>query len=384
MSDTKHSEKTSGSFLFWMIVIILLGSIAYYWFNHVRTSPKGSREPAETVVNAFPAKMSSNLVKHSYIGYVTPIHEVSVTPYINGYLEDILVEGGAEVDADDVLVVIRQGEYQANLEAAKAAQMQAQADYNNASLYYKRVKSAGSKAISKTEFDNAKARFLSAQAAIAKAKADYDLAKINYDYTLIKAPISGIVGNVSLTKGNYVSPAGAPLFTIVQYNPIRVVFSIADKEYQEFLQTGGQKPFAEEKIQIRLADGSLYKHAGEFKYLDNSLKRSTSSIAVYADFENAQKELLPNAYVTVEIEKNIPNSVSIRQNMVTMKNNGNFINIIRGGKVKEIPVKIMAVSGNDYIIADSFEKGDLIVLDKIGSLRKDAPIKVNVVKGDGE
>ena len=73
------------------------------------------------------------------------------------------------------------------------------------------------------------------EAQLAAAKADYELAKVNYDYTVIQAPISGIVGNVSLTKGDYVSPSGQPLLSIIQYNPIRVVFSITDKDYLEVI-----------------------------------------------------------------------------------------------------------------------------------------------------
>lgn len=99
--------------------------------------------------------------------------------------------------------------------------------------------------MSKTEVDNAKASYLSAEAQLAAAKADYELAKVNYDYTVIQAPISGIVGNVSLTKGDYVSPSGQPLLSIIQYNPIRVVFSITDKDYLEEIGKGGL--FAGEK-----------------------------------------------------------------------------------------------------------------------------------------
>ena len=114
--------------------------------------------------------------------------------------------------------------------------MQTQADLANAKVYYERVKKVGPKAMSKTEFDNAKAKYLSAQAAVAQARANYNLAKVNYGYTEINAPISGIVGEMSLTKGDYVSPGSQPLFSIIQYDPIRVVFSITDKDYLEELK----------------------------------------------------------------------------------------------------------------------------------------------------
>lgn len=137
----------------------------------------------------------------SYIGYVTPIHSVDIVPYINGFLEDIMVDGGQRVERGDNLILIRQNEYKASLEAAEASVLQADATLNNAAVYYRRVKQAGTKVISKTELDNAKASYLSAKAALAQAKANRDLAKVNFDYTIIQAPISGIVGNVDLTRG---------------------------------------------------------------------------------------------------------------------------------------------------------------------------------------
>ena len=378
MPINKVVAEPKNSVLFWVISVLLIVVGVYYIVNHNKRTADIPDVSKEFVVNAKKINAANNLVKRSYMGYVTPIHETLITPYISGYLEEILVEGGAEVKADDILVIIRQGEYQASLEAAKATLLQAQADYNNASLYYKRIKSA-QKAVSKTEFDNAKAKFLSAQAAVSKAKADYDLAKINYEYTLIKAPISGVVGNVALTKGNYVSPNGDALFSIVQYNPIRVVFSITDKEYLEILQKNPSDLLKNEKIQIRLANGKIYSQTGKFKYMDNNLNKSTNSVAVYVDFENKNHELLPNAYVTVELDKYINNSVIIRQNMVTMREDGSFLNIIRDNKILEIPVNILDIENNNYYISNNFQKGDLLVLDKIGNLSKDTKIKVNIV-----
>ena len=376
-----RKEEPKSSIIFWIVILLLLIFVGYYFVSHNNNKAKQVIVDKEFVVNAIRIINTNMPITYKYIGYVTPIHEVSVTPYINGYLDKVLVEGGMEVKADDVLVVIQQGEYLANLEAAKANKQQAEADYNNSLLYYKRVKAAKN-AMSKTEFDNAKAKFLSAEAALSKAKADYDLAKINYEYTLIKAPISGVVGDVGLTRGNYVSPSGGELFSIVQYNPIRVVFSIADKEYLKILQETPRDLFKDAKIQIRLSDGKIHDKLGEYKYIDNSLNKSTNSVAVYVDFENPNKELLPNAYVTVEINQEIKDAIIVKQNMVLMRDDGNFLNIIRDNKIIEVPVEILGIEDNNYYIANKFQKGDLLVLDKIGSLNKNAKIKVNIVGED--
>ena len=66
-----------------------------------------------------------------------------------------------------------------------------------------------------------------------QAEAEEQKAKTLYDYTVLQSPINGVVGNVALTKGNYVAPGNSPLLNIIQFDPIRVMFAIPDKIYLE-------------------------------------------------------------------------------------------------------------------------------------------------------
>ena len=79
-------------------------------------------------------------------------------------IEKVKVVGGQDVKVNDVLFVIRQDEYKANLDSAYAGILQAKANLENAKIYYERMVKAGSRAISKTELDNAKTSFLSSEA----------------------------------------------------------------------------------------------------------------------------------------------------------------------------------------------------------------------------
>ena len=329
-------------------------------------------------INVTPFTKQKVTIKKQYIGYVTPIDSVAVLPYINGFIDKIYVKGGQEVKAGETLIIIQQDEYKAKLDQAQAAVLSAEADYNNADIFYKRNLAAGKDAVSQTELDNAKAQFLTAKASLAEAKANYAYAKVNYDYTTIQAPISGVVGNVDLTVGDYVSPGSQALLTIIGYNPIRVVFSITDKDYVAEIADGG-KLFADETIKLKLADGSTYAYAGEVKYLDNAVNRATNSVAVYADFPNSQKALLANAYVDVILEKTYTNGVLIKQNLVSMEADGNYIYLVRNGQINKAKIKIIAPYENDYLVADYFQPEDYLVLDKIGRISPDSKIKINII-----
>ena len=212
---------------------------------------------------------------------------------------------------------------------------------------------------------------------MAQAKANYKLAQVNYDYTEINAPISGIVGEMSLTKGDYVSPSGQPLFSIIQYDPIRVVFSITDKDYLDELKSGAL--FSDDKIKLRLADGNIYNAAGTYQYADNKVDRSTNSIAVYADFSNPDKALVANAYVDVMVEKNYKNVVLVNKNLVTQEEKGNYVYLINGSKLEKAKVNILGEKGDNYVLQNNFKDGDYLVLDKVSPQIASTKIKIKVV-----
>ena len=358
--DGKKKDAGRFSVLFFVVLIVA----GYFAWQHYKKMPETAEEAVERTVSAAPLIVREAEVEKNYIGYVTPVHDVSVRPYISGFVDEIRVKGGSEVKAGDVMVIIDQAEYKAKLDAAKAAVAQAEASFNNSSVYYQRMQKAGARAVSKTELDNAKASFLSAEAALEQAKAALAEAQVNYDYTVIRATIDGVVGDVPLSKGDYVSPENV-LLTVIQYNPIRVVFSITDKDYLE--EAGRPEMFADETLRLKLADGAVYPQAGTFGYVDNQIDKSTNSIAVYADFANPDKRLVANAYVNVLVEKKYRGMI-VRKDLVYIEPDGSYIYVAGANGVVKTAVNILSEYGNNnYILKNTFTPGESIVLDKMGA-----------------
>ena len=358
--DGKKKDAGRFSVLFFVVLIVA----GYFAWQHYKKMPETAEEAVERTVSAAPLIEREAEVEKNYIGYVTPVHDVSVRPYISGFVDEIRVKGGSEVKAGDVMVIIDQAEYKAKLDAAKAAVAQAEASFNNSSVYYQRMQKAGARAVSKTELDNAKASFLSAEAALEQAKAALAEAQVNYDYTVIRATIDGVVGDVPLSKGDYVSPENV-LLTVIQYNPIRVVFSITDKDYLE--EAGRPEMFADETLRLKLADGAVYPQAGTFGYVDNQIDKSTNSIAVYADFANPDKRLVANAYVNVLVEKKYRGMI-VRKDLVYIEPDGSYIYVAgANGGVKTAVNFLSEYGNNNYILKNTFTPGESIVLDKMGA-----------------
>lgn len=312
-------------------------------------------------VTAIPIKEEKVSVEKTYVGYVIPVNEVDVYSYISGFIGEILINGGQNVKAGDELIKIKPEEYEAIFGEAKAAETKAEADFNYAQNYYERMKKAGIKAVSQTELDNARAKFLATKGALEQAKASVEKAKVNLGYTVITATIDGVIGTVRLSVGDYVSPQKS-LFSIVQTDPMRVVFSISDKDYLRENNRG--KMFDEKRIGLILADGTSYEYEGKFQYVDNAMDKATDTIAVYADFVNPDKKLVDNSYVTVVIEQQYK-GILVPKDLVKLLPGGAEVNIAEGDIVKPHMTSILDEYGDKYILQNNFEKGMLLIVDEV-------------------
>ncbi len=345
------------------LLLITIGGAGVYIYLHEKSvkAPSAATETAEQTVDVITVQPQPVTLEKSYIGYVTPIHYVSVLPMISGYVEQVLVTGGQDVTTGQPLFILRQDEYKAEVESAVAKVLQAEATYANAQTYYDRMVNAGKKAISQTDLDNAKTSLLSAQADVASAKAAKDIAEINLGYTVISATISGLVGDVEVSPGDYVSPDGKALITIIQYSPIRVVFAIPDKEYLTQKAQSGTRPFDAWTLKLRLADGSVFDGTGQVQFFNNEVTPQTSSVNVYADFDNPNKELLSGAYVTVLMEKKIEEAILIPQGFVHLDPSGAFVYTVQNGHITQTPVRLGQAVGTAFLIESGLKPGDQVV-----------------------
>ena len=387
-----ENETEKKSFAAYYAVLFLLIALVIFLGFEIISLKKHSedskaslpQQPKAAFINVSALKPQAVTLSKKYIGYVTPVHSVSVRPFISGFVEQIFVKSGQFVREGQLLMILKQDEYKAQTDLARAGVMQAEAALENATTYYQRIQAAGNKAVAQADRDKAQAEFLSAKAALAQAQAQLAAAKVNYDYTIIRAPIAGLIGTVEPTKGDYVSPAGTPLMTIIQTSPIQVVFSITDKDYILNVSANGlTNLLAGEKIKLQLADGQIYPDEGIYQYADNTLDKPTNSVAVYVNFNNKDNLLLSNSYVTVYLEKELKNVVPIAQNQVDLTPQGSFVTLANKEGIKRQKIEIIDTLKSDYIVKNTFDPQDYLVNGKAPELKKGQPFRLNIVSENG-
>ncbi len=347
----------------WLIVllsvIILLGGFFLYK-QEKHSDIMAVKQQAVNKIEVREFQAQNVLVSQNFIGRVAAVNSVEMMPYLSGYIEEIPADSGQKVKKGDVIIVLRQNEYKAALASAEAAIFSGVADLKNAESQYQRLINAGNKAVSQIELDNAKTAVLTAEAQLKQAKSAYETAKINLNYTLIRAPFDGVLGNINVSVGDFVSPSmNKSLVRIVQYNPARVVFSITDKE---FLQ---RENLFEDKVKVQLSNDDLYPFAGNIIYTENALEKSTNTLTIYAEVKNPDRKLLPNAYVKVYLEHIYKNVVVISKDIVLLKNDGNYVYAVKDGVLSLIPVKILAEKENDFIVQNTFEADEQLVAQNV-------------------
>lgn len=334
------------------------------------------------IVDVLPLNEQKIDIVSEYVGYVTPIKSVEVMANVSGYIDEIWAVGGKKVALGDNLVLIDQKQYKAEVDALKASYNMAKAKFTNAKSYYNRIKKAGENAVSASQIDDAKAQYLSADAEVKQTNAELEKAKVLLDYTILQASIDGILGDVNLTKGNFVSAGQTKLFDIIQQNPIRVKFAISNKNYLDI--RASDKPFENAIIKLKLANNSLYQFLGKFAYFDNKIQKQTSSVDVFVDFENPDGELLANSYVDVLVEKPMSNVYLIKQNYATLENDGAFVKIIKDNKIRKEKLNIQGYYNDAYVVNNKFAKSDFLVIDNVDNIPTNAKIKVKLIDENAE
>ena len=291
----------------------------------------------------------------SFIGSVQAIQSVAVVPYLSGYLKEVRVQSGDEVEEGQILFVLDERIPLAELNQAKEAVEQAHATFENAKTYYERVEQTDSQAISLIDLEQAKTEFEAAEAAYQKALAEKNQAETMYNYTIIKAPISGWVGNITATAGEYLSPESKALATIVRFSPIRLVFSVP---MAAFVRDPGLEGAT---LKVALADDRVLTF-NEFKVVrDNQANSATDSLSFFADVLNDEKSLIPGAYVEIRFlfpEKGI----LVDKNWITLTPDGAEAALLRDGIVEKQSVQIMAPIGQKYWIKSGLKSGDDIIM----------------------
>lgn len=301
----------------------------------------------------------------TYIGQVEPIQDVNLRAQVAGYVTKVHFAEGALVKEGDLLYTIDAEQYEARVVQRKAEIQHAEAVLDRARSFLRRMEQSDARAITQADLDTARSDVAQGEAEVAKAKADLALAEFDLRQTVIRAPINGRIGHTAAHVGDYVAPAMGTLARIVQTDPIRVAFSVNDKDYLKAVESFGADKLQEGfRVRYRLPTGLVSADVGERDFEDNAMAADTASISVHVRFANGRGLLVPDGYVTVLVEPvNPPSRVAVPQDAVLQDQEGHFVFVVDdAGVAQRRAVEPLVYSDGLVSVANNLSEGERIVV----------------------
>ena len=310
---------------------------------------------------------SSADMQTTYPAAIKGVQDVEIRPKAQGFLTQINVKEGQTVSAGQVLFVIDNETYQAQVRQAQAAVNAATQQRNTAKLTYDNAQQLHEKkVIGDYELQTSKNTYESAQAQLAQAQAALASAKEALSYCYVKSPAAGVVGTLPFKKGALVSASNV-LTTVSNISSMEAYFSVTEKDAMLLSQTGLDKLPA---VKLQLADGSIYASEGTVTKMSGVIDATTGSVQLIAAFPNPEKILKSGATGNIIIPRVSTDAIIIPQACVSEVQNKKFVYTLgKDNKVKYTEIKVDPQNdGMNYIVTEGLNTGDKYVTNGITKL----------------
>lgn len=295
-------------------------------------------------------------------GSTQAVMEATMIARITGFLEERRFDEGSDVTEGEILFVIEQPPYEAEVLAAQGQLEQAEAAAEIARLDFERNEPlAESGAISAQELDTYATDLQSAEGLLLSARAQLVESEINFSYTEVRAPFPGRIGERFVDVGNLVGADGGvrDLATIVQLDPMRVVFEPAGSQIADFLAVWPKKKIS---VSITLPESAGSRtYQGTLDLVNNTAGSSTSTFLARAEFANADLRVVPGLAADVVVDLGLrKDQVVVPEVAIQIDPQSVYVWTVSAGKLSRTPVKA-GVQWKGLRVVTGIEAGDLVV-----------------------
>ena len=316
-----------------------------------------------------------------FSGTIKAIKTVDIVPRVSGYIEKRYFDEGTIVKTGDPLYLIDPRPYKARLDAYMAQlklDQAALAFWEKETKRYQSLVKQGAASREKTEGTLAKRDEM--LATVEKDKADIENAALDLSFTKITAPFNGRTQETRINVGNLVQQQRDVLTTLVQMDPIYVVFNISRNqvyEIQKQKRQGKVLPVEEMRTEVLQPDGSTYPHEGKINFISFRINPTTDSVLVRAILTNTKSgdvggyDLIPGQYAPVRlILGENANALLIPQPALVESQIGKQVFVVDAdNKVETRNVEVGRSYKNQWIIQKGLKKGEKVIVEGTQKVR---------------
>jgi RND family efflux transporter MFP subunit len=305
-----------------------------------------------------------------YVATIKSRRSASIQPQVDGTLTKILVKSGDRVTPGQLLMTIDPLKQQATVdqERSTAAQKKALFDYNQTEVERQRrlfeggVTSKQNYDYAVQAFENSKADWESSQAAVATQ--ERQLA-----YYHLTAPFAGVVGDVPVHIGDYVSPQ--TLMTTVDENAQLEAYIYIPTERAAEIRPGLA-------VQIVNSHGDRIENT-KINFISPQVDNGLQGILVKAPIHKSLDVFRNEQLVKARVVWSTAPTPTVPVLAVTRIGGQSFVYVVaesdKGTVAKQRAVTLGDTIGNDYAVTDGLKPGDKVIISGIQFLIDGVPVK---------
>jgi len=303
------------------------------------------------------------------VGAVEALARVAVRARVSGEIKQVHFKEGSEVKQGAPLFTIDPRPFQVALAEAAARLARDQVLLEQAKSELQRnADLVKQEYVTRQQYDQTAANVAALTASVQVDAAAVDNAQLQLDYASIKAPISGRTGSLLVNAGNIVGPNDPqPLVVILQTRPVYVQFTVPGRQLGDL-----RAAVAQQKLKVMVTpsgQAGATPLVGQLEFVDNAVDRASGSIALKAQFDNADGALWPGQFVDVVVALGEQaDAIVVPTSALQTGQQGTFVYLVSAEQTAVVrPVTAGRDFGNQTVIERGIEPGETVVVD--GQLR---------------
>lgn len=354
-----------------VIVLIFLGLVLggifgykFYQFGQLKQMLSQPQPPA--MISVTTAEIENWQPSIKAVGSITAVNGIEVANELPGVITQINFESGKTVQKGDVLVRLDAAIDEAALRTRRAEAQLAEQEFKRVSDLLPR------RAVSQSQYDEAKANFDAAQARVNEAEAQLNK-------KVIRAPFDGKLGIRMVDQGQYIA-TGTPIVEINMLNPIYVDYTLSEK----FLPDVDQGY----PVSVTVAAVPDQSFEGEVSAINTSVNPETRTVRIRATLDNEENLLRPGMFATIQTGQPRDNEVvTLPRTAISYNTYGNFVYVVEENDNGDLIVSRRTVTTGEVrdgrsAVLSGLEEGETVVAK--GLLRLRAGQRVDIQDESGQ
>lgn len=337
-----------------LIVLLALASVFILFSCRRKSDDSGRQMPVSVKVQR--VQMSDDVAGRAFVGTVKAGKSVLLSSQYPGKLTELNVVHSQKVKEGEAIAFVESYTVRSTYDMAKATLNRAQDGYNR----LMKVKNSNSVP---------EVKIVEVETQLSQAKASYRAAKKALENCTVKAPFSGVVGEIFIEQGVETTPA-EPILRLYDTSLLEVTISVPENEIGNI--NVGDKGF----VTIAALNDKVLSVRVTSKGIDASpLSHSYETVLA---LEGDTEGVMPGMVGRVSIPNGVVERCVLPAAVVKMDNNGKYVWIVADSKVEKRYITITGFVDKGIAIESGLVDGDLIIVD--GNQKVSSGMTVDVVE----